>query len=229
MSGQRALLLVGSPRPQGRSASESLGSYVCEQLASHGIESSMFRIPYASKEAGVRRLLAALDDADVFVLATPLYVDALPYLVTRALERIAAHRADPAAGRACRMLAVVNCGFPEAEHTSVALEICRIFAGRARFEWAGGLGLGGGEAITGLRLQDSRWLASNIMRALDMAAAALAAHEPLPAQAAALMAKPLMHPRVYTSIAATSWYQRAWRNGVVTQLRARPLAGTGST
>ena len=34
----------------------------------------------------------AVDAADLFLLAAPLYVDGLPHLVTTALERIAAHR-----------------------------------------------------------------------------------------------------------------------------------------
>ncbi len=49
-----------------------------------------------------QQLLQAVDGAELFVLSTPLYVDALPYLVTRSAERIAAHRTatpEPSDGR----------------------------------------------------------------------------------------------------------------------------------
>lgn len=43
--------------------------------------------------------------------------------------------------------ALVNCGFPEPEHTRTAFSIGRHFAAAAGYTWSGGLPLGGGGAI----------------------------------------------------------------------------------
>jgi hypothetical protein len=74
---------------------------------------------------------------DPVSLAYPLYVDSLPAPVTEALERIAVYR--PVTGRANgqRLVAVANCGFPEAEHNRAPLSICQQFARQAGFDWAG--------------------------------------------------------------------------------------------
>jgi NAD(P)H-dependent FMN reductase len=220
MSG-RALILAGSARARGRSTSESLAGYLGERLTGHGMATTLVRVPRLRRPASLAAFLEELDGAELFVLAAPLYVDALPHLVTRALERIAAHRAGT--GRAAgAMLAIVNCGFPEAAHTRVALAICRAFAVRADLEWRGGLGLGGGELIGGRRLEELGWLTRNVTRALELTAAALAAGEPVPPAAVELMARPLVHPRVFTAVADVSWVQRAVRHGALLQLGARP-------
>jgi NADPH-dependent FMN reductase len=220
---QRAVLLVGSPRPRGQSTSDALARYLSECLADRGVTPSLWRVTRTCKEPGIRQLLAALDEADMLVLASPVYVDSLPYLVTRALERIAEHRAAAAEPRECAMLAIVNCGFPEARHTRVALDICRLFAGRARLGWIGGLGLGGGGVINGKRLQDLGWLSRHVRRSLDLAAHALIAGRPLPAEAEALMAQPVLPDRLYTMFAAFGWFRDAWRHGTLGDLGAKPF------
>jgi hypothetical protein len=94
-----------------------------------------------------------VDAADIVILAFPLYVDGLPYLVTQAFEQIAAHRANETDVWLPLFLAIANCGFPEAAHNATALAICRQFADKAGFAWAGGLALGEGGAISGRSLK----------------------------------------------------------------------------
>ena len=153
MNAGRAALLVGSARPPGTGNSEALGSYLLARLAEGGMETEVFHVHRCQRPEKERALFDAADGADLFVLSLPLYVDALPYLVTRCCERMAAHRAEQPNERRTRLIAVVNCGFPEAVHTETALEMCRVFARQAGFVWAGGLGLGGGEAIGGRSLE----------------------------------------------------------------------------
>ena len=79
-------------------------------------------------------LLAAVDRAGIIVLACPLYVDALPYLVVRTFELIAEHRrARPVADRQ-RFVSIMNCGFPEAHQNDTGLAICRQFTREVGFE-----------------------------------------------------------------------------------------------
>lgn len=224
MSTRRAVVLIGSPRPKGESTSEALANYLGERLLERGVASSLFRAIAVYKKGATCELVEALSRADAFILASPVYVDSLPYPVVRVLEEIALHREHAPEQRPVQMLAIMNCGFPEVEHTQVALQICRNFARHAGFTWTGGLGLGGGEAIGGRRLQDVGWLARNVTRSLDLAAAALYAREALTDEAVELMATALVPARIYTAIASAGWYRRAWENGVMRQLRATPYA-----
>ena len=165
----------------------------------------------------------AIAESDLFVLATPLYVDALPALATHALELVALAR-NPAAAPA-RFAAIINCGFPEPEQTRSAFRIARHFAARAGYAWAGGLPLGGGGAINPERpLDDQHGPAEHVKRALDLAAPALARGEPIPADAIeAMMATPLPDP-LYRLMGDLGWRYQAYRNHVSQRdLKARPL------
>ncbi len=165
------------------------------------------------------RLAAALDDADLFMLVTPLYVDSLPYLVTRSLEIIAGRerrRGDQ------QFAALVNCGFPEAAQCRTALAILECFARRAGFEWAGGLALGGGGSIDGRRLSQLGGMTRNVRTGLELAADALMRAEPVPDAAIARLAKPMMPAAIYTGIANIGWRWQASRHGVHRHLNERP-------
>ena len=47
----------------------------------------------------------------------------------------------------------MNCGFAEAHHNDVALDIYRLFARDAGLHWAGGLAIGGGGMFAGKPLK----------------------------------------------------------------------------
>ena len=223
MSARRAVLLVGSARPSGTGNSEALGAYLLARLTEGGIEAEVFHAARCQRPEKEELLLAAVDRADVFVLSTPLYVDALPYLVTRTAERIAAHRATQPEKSAVRFLAMVNCGFPEWEQTRTALDICRAFTRQAGFEWVGGLGLGGGEAIHGRPLEELGGQTRNLRRGLDLTAEALLAGRVVPEEAQAMLARPAVPSRLYTAIGSLGWLRAARRQGTLRKLGDRPL------
>lgn len=223
MSARRAVLLVGSARPRGTGNSEALGSYLLARLAEGSMNTEVFHVGRCLRPEKERLLLEAVDGADLFVLSTPLYVDALPYLVTRFAERIAAHRAEQPEGSAVRFLALVNCGFPEWEHTRTALDICRVFAREAGFEWTGGLGLGGGEAIGGRPLKELGGQTRYLRRGLDLAAEALLAGRVVPEEAQALLARSGIPSRLYTALGTIGWLKAARRHGTLRRLGDRPL------
>ena len=147
-------------------------------------------------------MLAAVDAADILILAAPLYVDSLPYLVTDALERIAAHRAVMPSGstQTTRFAAILNCGFPEAQHNDVALAICEQFAEAAGLQWAGGMSMGGGGVVHGVPLAEHGPRAAGIRRALNIAADALAEGHRVPDAAISMLAQPVIPARMYTTI-----------------------------
>ena len=222
MTIQRALLLVGSAKPSGQSASEALLTFLAKQLQAHGVETELERVVHYSHRP--EALFEAIERAELFVLASPVYIDALPYLVVQACERIAAHRQQLTAPDGKRFAAVVNCGFPETAHCDTTLRIAKLFARDAEFEWAGGLGMGAGQPLSGHPVEDNFPHGRFAAPALTQAAAALAEGQAIPQRAVDLMATPTMPRFMYMMLGGSNWRKQAWDNGVLTQLHDKPYA-----
>ncbi len=219
---RKVLLLIGSAK-QPRSTSGALGSYLLERLGEQGYQTETLLIHKSLRtEGGSNTLLTATDRADIVVLAFPTYIDSLPASVTKALELVAKHRLARGNGQQ-RLLAIANCGFPEAHHNNTALDICRLFAWEAGFSWAGGLSLGGGEALDGQPLGEAGRRARNAARALDLAAEAVAMDEAVPQKPVDLMAKPIVPSWMYTFIGQFGWKRRARKFGTRKKLQDRPF------
>jgi multimeric flavodoxin WrbA len=224
---RRALLIVGSPKTLGPSTSGVLGEELLGRLAVAGWQTESLTLkPSTFREAGEAELLAVVDRADLILLAFPLYIDTLPYLVTKALEVIAEHRR--AAGDGARrqgLFALANNGFPEAHQNNLALSILRLFAARSGMAWLGGMALGAGEATIGGHPVEASSASGiplfRISQALDAAGAALARGEALPAEAWQGMASvpiPYMPRfiwhRVFMRGAASFWQAGAASHGL---------------
>jgi multimeric flavodoxin WrbA len=233
---RRALLIVGSPKAQPPSTSSLLGSYVLEHLEARGWETETFTLRASlNRPEGEGELLSSVERAGLILLAFPLYADALPYLVTRALAVIAAHRgagSDPAPQR---LVGIVNSGFPEAHQSSLALAICREFAAQTGFTWAGGLSLGGGGMIGDQPLSVAKRSGppvNHVIAALKMTAIALAYGFPVPAEAVTMISKspiPFIPSSLwrwmYVKMGGRSFEKEAAKHGVSKdQLRAQPYA-----
>jgi len=234
---RRALLIVGSPKTKSRSTSGVLGSYLLERLQECGWQAESLTLRASLlRHDGQAELLSAADRADLILLAFPLYVDALPFLVTKALDLIAAYRRAVPTEFPQRLVALVNNGFPEAHQNAVALAVCRQFAVQSGIAWAGGLALGAGEAISSgepLNATHRSGLSvKHVIQALDMTALSLAEGRPVPSQAMTMIARnpiplaPLAVWRLmYTKLGGKGFERRAAENGVnKEQLLARPYA-----
>lgn len=212
----KVVLLVGSPRTR-KSTSYSLGGYLVERmshLTSIQVETIHLYTVLRSKEK-MQGLLAAVNAADVILLAFPLYVDSLPAPVIEAMERIALHRQESKEARSALFAAIANCGFPEAAQCETALAICEIFAKQAGFTWAGSLALGAGEGLVhGAQLVGAGGPAVVIRQALDAAAAALAQGRGIPASVAAVLAKPIIPGWAYRIMGSVGWKLQAKKFGV---------------
>jgi len=220
-----ATLLVGSPRT-GTSTSGALGGYLMDQLQARGVQTTTVQI-YTRFTSATRRpaALEALDNSDLIVLAFPLYIDSLPAPVISALEAIATHRTDRA--KATRFAAIANCGFPEARHNDTALAICQQFARQAGYDDAGGLALGAGEGLVhGKPLTQSAGPTTRIKQALDLSATALAAGQPIPAEATTLMARPVIPHQLYRLIGHIGWNRQAKTYGMRNELHRQPYQAT---
>jgi hypothetical protein len=217
-----ATLFVGSSRGPG-STSHSLGYYLIEKLKARRMTTNVVFIQQSlSSEDGTNRLLRAADLADILILAAPLFADSHHASVIRALELIHEDVKKRANGKKRKMIAISNCGFPEASQNNVSLAISRQFAHECGFEWAGGLALGGGEAIHGKDL-DAGGLVKNVRKSLNLTAEALAEGGNVPDEAVKLMALPLVPTSLYLLAAnpLVVWLN-AKKSGCKTSIGSKP-------
>jgi hypothetical protein len=120
------------------------------------------------------------------------------------------------------MVAIVNSGFPEPAQNLTALAICRLFARDARLQWLGGLPIGGGGMIGGHPIRDVKPKLTRLMKALDLAAAALAERQPLPNEVAELLSRPPIPARFYSAVADLGFRRDAKRKGQKGRLMEQP-------
>jgi len=218
-----AALVIGSAKAKGTSVSENLARALSTRFEAEGVTTAIHAATDFLREERAQRAARDVAAADLFVLVTPLYVDAFPALATHALETVAAARREGPA--AARFAALVNCGFPEPEHIRTALGIAGHFAAAARYDWAGGLALGGGGAVNPHTPLDAQGgPARHVRAALDLAVPSLAAGEAIPAGAIERMAASPMPDAVYRLIADLGWRYQVYKNGLAqAALRARPF------
>ncbi|WP_243311944.1 NADPH-dependent FMN reductase [Fundidesulfovibrio agrisoli] len=218
---RRVLLLAGSPRAGG--VSLMLGRELLERMAALDFATEVRTLRVSGlldAQEGRARLHAAFAWADTVVLSAPVYVDSPPAQVLKALEFLAA---EPWRGdEPKRFCALFCCGFPEASHTAICLDVSRIFARKAGLEWAGGLGFGGSGALGGQSLAARGRMAAPVARALDMAAQALTDGRPVPPEARELAAKPLIPKPLYLFLAESGFLSLAWKSRTITRLGAKP-------
>jgi multimeric flavodoxin WrbA len=218
-----AALLVGSAKIKGTSASENLARALGARLQAAGVQVQLHFVTEFLHEANATAAAQAIIAADLFVLVTPLYVDALPALATHALETIAKLR--PHKQGFDRFVSIINCGFPEPEQTRTALHITQHFATCAGYHWAGALPLGGGGVVDpSSPLDEQHGPVEHVKQALDLAAVALAHGDNVPAEALEAMIKTPMPDVLYRLVGNLGWRYQAHRNHLQQHaVRAQPL------
>ena len=218
----QAALLVGSPKGS-RSTSNSLGSFLAEKLHEKGVSSKTL---YINKSLGSTEtrlsLLRLVDESDLIILAFPLYVDSFHSQMIKTLELIAGHEKGKRDLDKKSVVTIVNSGFPEVRHNNIALAVCRLFAKQVGFSWAGGLATGGGGIVSGMSLNKVGGRVRNQVKALEIAAEALAKGEPVPDKAVVLMGK-LGIPRwMYPWMGNRGWKQDGERQMPVEKMYNQP-------
>lgn len=230
----KALLLVGSPKGK-KSTSHALGRFLLHKLETGGLAVEEVTIGAAMRSVEDRRLLLeAVDKAGIFIVSFPLYVDQLPAPLIEAFELIAARRTesgantptDPAAAgaRPAKIVAIVQCGFPESHQNRQAVDIMRRFAAEAGFHWGGALSMGMGGAVAGRPLEDAGGMVRKAVEALELTAASLLRGEDVPRRATAVMAKALIPKWLYILFGDRGMKKAAKKRGVRKRMRDRPYA-----
>lgn len=223
-----ALLLCGSPHGwMGNSA--AIGQYLLDRLRGREIMLDSIWL-YKSLQSGAEweKLCQAYEAADLVLLTAPLYVDSLPAPVIEVLERLHHQNANHAFVQRRALAVLVNSGFPEANHNLTALAIYRQFARQSGLDWVGGMAIGGGAMVDGQKLQNLGGRAQHIIRALDIAASALAQGRPIPPEAQQRAAKMPFPAFVYRFFANRGFRQELKRRGILSKIDAQPYSNSES-
>lgn len=229
MKKEKILLMVGSPRKVA-STSYSLGNYLLNGLKDHGMSvETIFLLPTVNSIEKRESMFNALDNADLIIMAFPLYVDQLPAPVVKTMELIAKRRQGKVTSSSQRFLAIVNCGFPESFQNRPAEEIVCQFAQQCGFTYLGTLAMGMGEAIHGRPLIEAGGMVRHVVKALDQSIEALTKGIKPPEEVFQLMSKQFIPRWLYIFMGNLGWKRRAGKERVSRQLYARPYESSIST
>lgn len=185
----KVLLMVGSPKGD-KSASNSIVSYLLEKFSESGVKAERtYIVRDIRTDEGTDKLISLVDDSDILILVSPLYVDSIPAITIKSMEKIYGHKNDSFKKK--QMMAIFNCGFPEPHHNDLAIDMCKKFASLSNMEWAGSVTIGMGASLEGQSLEKFS-MAKNLRNGLDMAVDALTKGKPVPKEAEIISSKPFM-------------------------------------
>ncbi len=186
MDNRNVLLLSGSHRAK-RTTTNALLDYLETKLIQYDYVISRKQVPFTHTTSQFfEEVKQNLQKCDVFVLCFPLYFDSLPYPLLSTLELLA-NQAQSFVGR--KMISIIHCGLPEAEHCNNALAICKNFAEKMQFNFVGSAVFPDTGSIDGSAVDKHTRITSN----LDRLITSTCIHENNE-NAVELIGKPSMHP-----------------------------------
>jgi len=196
------LLLIGSPRGE-KSNSHAIGKFLVDKLEGNGLVSEeAIATRLVNTSEGIEKLLNSVENADIIVLATPLYIDSFPSPTIKAMELIHENRKVISPSKSQLLVAIMNSGFPEKEHMDTALKIIRNFVQESNLKWGGGIRVGWGMALNGEPLDEKKGMTKKLTRGLTLASVNLSYGQPISKEAEDLastlflppfLAKSMMH------------------------------------
>lgn len=179
----------------------------------------------------------SIREADVLLLAFPLYIDGIPARLVRFLgqyERFLRDRfAERNSERASvpeqrvaeqRVFAVGNCGFFEGAQNRWALEMIEHFCASTGLRWCGGVGIGTGEMVRALKNVPSE---ARVRKPITNALTALARviDDPGGALTTNIYTQHALGWHLYKWLGQYGWRRQLRKNGLRWRdLHARPFA-----
>jgi hypothetical protein len=227
MNHQRnVLFLVGSSKCE-RGNSYAIGKFLVDKLMEKGLSiEQAFVTRLVNTQKGTQRLLKSVDNADIIVLSTPLYIDSFPSPTVKALELIHEHRKAESSTKTQLLVAIMNSGSPEKEHMDVALKIIRNFAQESNFKWGGGIRVGWGMALNCEPLNEKKGRTKKLTRGLSLASANLAEGQPISKEAedlASTLFAPLLLAKIIVRLVVNpGWKKQAKENNAKAKMRDMP-------
>ena len=200
-----------------------LAEYLSSRLREIHVEVEIKHVHQAIDAGKEDELFEAIENAEAIILLFPLYVDSLPSGVIRFFE-LFQERKGKNGGKEKPFYAISNSGFPESIQSTVALEICVLFARDTGFVWNGGAAVGGGAILEGKPLEESGGRAKNLRAGLALLAVSMSLGGGLSKQARDLIGRPLVPKFLYVYFGNKSWRKTAEGNGVGDRMYDKPLA-----
>jgi multimeric flavodoxin WrbA len=220
---KRALLLIGSPKANG-GTSRIIADHLAARLEEIHVDVEIQHVHQSIDSGKEDELLEAIDRSEAVVLLSPLYIDSLPSAVVRLFE-LFQERKGKNGGGGKPFYAIVNSGSPESIQSTVALEICVLFARDTGFSWNGGGAVGGGSILEGRTLVESGGKAKNLRAGLALLAVSMSLGGGVSKHARDLIGRPLVPKFLYVYYGNRLWRKTAEGNGVADRLYDKPLAG----
>lgn len=211
----RVVIINGSPK-----AKDSASGALIEKLQGFlDDKPDVYRAAHLAREHGPETM-ADMVSADALLIVFPLYVDSLPAPLIEVLERLErAAKSMPAPLPI--VYGICNCGFFEAEHTDIALQILRNFARRTGLNWGYGIGIGaGGLSAAMCREKGPAAALFSVLNRLGDSLNHLRAEEHED-----VFVTPGIPRVLYLLGAHMGWRQMSRQNGVRRQMRTRPHDG----
>ena len=205
-----------------------IGKFLVEKLEEKGLVSEeAFTTRLVNTHEGTEKLLNSVDNADIIVLATPLYVDSFPSPTIKALELIHEHRKAVLPAKSQLLVTIINSGFPEKEHMDIAIKIIRNFAQASNFTWGGGIRVGLGMALNNEPLNEKKGMTRKLTRGLSLASINLSTGQPMTKEAeelASALFVPLFLAKTMTRLfGKRGWNKLAKENNANTKMYDRSI------
>ena len=207
-------LINGSPKKK-HSASAALLQMLKNQLPEeYVIIPYHFYRPKISFEDWER-----IKEAEVLVLAFPLYVDGIPSQVLSCLEQIEGYSRE-STYKENMVYLLINCGFYEGRQNALALEMLKNWCAKARLKWGMGVGIGGGGMISAFaNMPDEKGPKKNVGKAVRELAEHIKAKESGPDH----FVDPNLPRFAYKMVVEMYWRQLGKRHGLKSKDLSRRL------
>lgn len=149
---EKVCLLNGSLRGK-KATSARLLDRIEARLAAGELRIERVAVQPGAREHYPPEVLAAVCDADVIIMAFPLFSYSLPGALTAFLEDLSLHaRAGGPRGRRAKVFAIINCGFPDPRITREAVRVVKNFCARLGMSYRFSISLGSGP-VTALTMR----------------------------------------------------------------------------
>ncbi|MFH0764477.1 MAG: hypothetical protein V1927_05685 [Candidatus Omnitrophota bacterium] len=220
---KRILFLIGSPKPKAESASVSIEARFIKCFRKKSFDLKRINLAQAvTTEVDKNILLAAVDNSDILVLISPVYLDTAPSFVIKAMEFL--NKKKHLINTPKKMLAISICGYPEAFHNDTVLRVYKRFADDMGFIWIGGLAIGEGPAyVYGRQIFSAIGMYHWLKKSIALIAHALVEGKTVPEEAIELMKISVIPNWLYTQVGILCVKILALKNGVW-NLYNRPYA-----
>ena len=119
---KQAVFLMCSPRGE-KSGSYSLGNHFSDLLKEKEIGVEYFQIyKTLRKSEEIDKMIEAVNESEIIIISTPLYIDQAPYMTIRVMDEITKAKVEGKVDNRNRQLVTIVCaGFLEYYHIWVPL------------------------------------------------------------------------------------------------------------